>query len=73
MAVVACPSRELGEEIAAFIVAAAPVQEAVLLAYCRAHLARYKVPRSVVFVDTLPRNGFGKVLKKDLAARLKAV
>ena len=69
----ACPSREFGEEVAAFIVAAVTVEEAVLLAYCRAHLARYKVPRCVVFVDALPRNGFGKVLKKDLAARLKTV
>lgn len=73
VAVVACPSREFGEEVAAFIVAAVTVEEAVLLAYCRAHLARYKVPRCVVFVDALPRNGFGKVLKKDLAARLKTV
>jgi acyl-CoA synthetase (AMP-forming)/AMP-acid ligase II len=73
VAAVAWPSRELGEEVAAFVVAAVPVEEDVLLAYCRAQLARYKVPRAVLFVDALPRNGFGKVLKKDLAARLEAV
>ncbi|NQV22022.1 MAG: long-chain fatty acid--CoA ligase, partial [Rhodospirillales bacterium] len=73
VAAVAWPSRELGEDIAAFVVAAEPIEEAALLTYCREHLARYKVPRAVFFVDALPRNGFGKVLKKDLAARLDAV
>ncbi len=32
------------------------------------HLARYKVPREIVFLDELPRNATGKVLKQDLAA-----
>ena len=34
--------------------------------YVKKNLARYKVPREVVFVDDLPRNAAGKVLKKDL-------
>ena len=34
----------------------------------RSNLARYKVPRDVVFVDELPRNATGKVLKRELAA-----
>jgi len=73
VAAVAWPSRELGEEVAAFVVAAAPVEEGDLLTYCRENLARYKVPRGVFFVDALPRNGFGKVLKKDLSAGLEPV
>lgn len=73
VAAVAWPSRELGEEVAAFVVAAAPVEEDALLNYCRENLARYKVPRAVFFVDALPRNGFGKVLKKDLSAGLAPV
>ena len=73
VAAVAWPSRELGEEVAAFVVTAAPVEEAALLGYCRENLARYKVPRGVFFVDALPRNGFGKVLKKDLSAGLEPV
>ncbi len=36
------------------------------MAHCRANLARVKVPRSVVFVDELPRNATGKVLKREL-------
>ena len=37
--------------------------------YVKANLARYKVPRDVVFVDELPRNPSGKVLKRELAER----
>jgi fatty-acyl-CoA synthase len=39
-----------------------------LLGFCSERLARYKVPKSVVFVDVLPRNAAGKVLKQDLRA-----
>ncbi len=72
-AVVAWPSRELGEEIAAFVVAKSPESADVLLTHCGAHLARYKVPRAVFFIDALPKNGFGKVLKTELARRLEPV
>lgn len=37
-----------------------------VIAYCRAHLAGYKRPRHVVFVDALPRNASGKILKRQL-------
>jgi fatty-acyl-CoA synthase len=37
--------------------------------YVRENLATYKVPREVVFLDRLPRNPTGKVLKRELAAR----
>ncbi|MGA8328527.1 MAG: hypothetical protein WB777_04470, partial [Mycobacterium sp.] len=37
--------------------------------YVRAHLARHKIPRDVVFIDRLPRNETGKVLRKQLADR----
>ena len=33
----------------------------------KAHLARFKVPRDIVFLDELPRNATGKVLKRELA------
>ena len=36
--------------------------------HVKANLARYKVPRDVVFLDELPRNPTGKVLKRELAA-----
>lgn len=69
-AVVGWPSPEMGEEIAAFVVINGGVEEAELLAHCRTTLARYKVPRSVFFVDDLPKNSVGKVRKDMLAQRL---
>ena len=47
----------------------AALDEQQILDHCRAHLAKYKVPRSVVFCDVLPRNPSGKVLKPELKAR----
>ena len=38
-----------------------------LKAHVKANLARYKVPREIVFLDELPRNATGKVLKRELA------
>jgi acyl-CoA synthetase (AMP-forming)/AMP-acid ligase II len=38
----------------------------VLIEHCRAQLARFKVPKAVMFVDALPRNPSGKVLKREL-------
>lgn len=40
-----------------------------ILAYCRAHLAGFKVPRSVDFFDSLPKGGTGKILKRELRER----
>ncbi|HEU4729139.1 MAG TPA: hypothetical protein VFT22_14640 [Kofleriaceae bacterium] len=40
-----------------------------MVAWCRDGLADYKRPRSVVFVDELPRNPTGKVLKRELRAQ----
>ena len=42
------------------------VTEEQLIEHCRQRLAGFKRPRSVVFVDELPRNVMGKVLKRDL-------
>lgn len=45
------------------------VSEAELIAHMAAHLAKYKVPKSVVFLDELPISGAGKILKRELKAR----
>jgi fatty-acyl-CoA synthase len=67
--VVGVPDDEWGQRLRAVVVLApgASVAEAELQDYVKANLARFKVPREVVFVDELPRNATGKVLKRDLA------
>jgi acyl-CoA synthetase (AMP-forming)/AMP-acid ligase II len=72
-AVVGWPSRERGEEVAAFVVRRGDVSEGELIAHCRASLAPYKIPKGVFFVDALPRSGLGKVLKPALVERLRAL
>ncbi len=42
------------------------LDEATVIAHAREHLANFKVPRSVVFLDVLPRNPGGKVVKPQL-------
>ena len=58
----------MGEVGRAYVVprAGAAVSPDELVAWCRERLAGYKVPRTVVLVDALPRNATGKVDKKSL-------
>jgi acyl-CoA synthetase (AMP-forming)/AMP-acid ligase II len=70
VAVVAWPIGEMGEEVAGIVVTKEPVTESVLLEHCRSRLAKYKIPRRIFFMDTLPRNDGGKVSKKILAQLL---
>lgn len=67
-AVVGVPDALYGEVVAAFVQlrAGAQLSAAALIEHCRAQLAGYKKPRHVVFVDSLPRNSLGKVLKYEL-------
>ena len=60
---------EFGTRLRAFVVTSAPVDEDDLKAWVKSNLARYKVPREIVFLDELPRNSTGKVLKRELAER----
>ncbi|NSY18455.1 class I adenylate-forming enzyme family protein [Neorhizobium sp. AL 9.2.2] len=70
-AVVGWPSSRLGEEIAAFVVAPAPIDEADLRAWCAERLAPYKLPKTFLQIGDLPRNSAGKVLKVSLASKLQ--
>jgi acyl-CoA synthetase (AMP-forming)/AMP-acid ligase II len=67
-AVVGVADDEFGQRLAAFVVRRGEVTAEALRGYVKANLARYKVPRDVVFVDELPRNAAGKVLKRQLGA-----
>src|SRR5215218_2283868 len=64
VAVVGLPDQEFGERVAAVVVPGDPGLSAEKIEdFCREELASYKKPRQVVFVDALPRNALGKVLK----------
>jgi fatty-acyl-CoA synthase len=60
--------KEWGHRLRAFVVKTdgASIGEEDIKSYVKEHLARYKVPREVVFLDELPRNPTGKVLKREL-------
>ncbi|MEO8814004.1 MAG: long-chain-fatty-acid--CoA ligase FadD2 [Mycobacterium sp.] len=60
--------KEWGARLRAFVVRkpGTEVDEAAIKVYVKDHLARYKVPRDVVFLDELPRNPTGKILKREL-------
>lgn len=60
--------KEWGARLKAFVVKAegANLDEDSIKTYVKEHLARYKVPREVVFLDELPRNPTGKILKREL-------
>ena len=69
-AVIGTPSAEWGEVVTAFVVAAdptAPPGEDELAAHCEGELAAFKRPRLWRFVDGLPRNALGKVVKRELS------
>jgi acyl-CoA synthetase (AMP-forming)/AMP-acid ligase II len=69
-AVFGIPSEEWGESVHAVVVVreGAELSAAAVEAFGREHLANYKIPRSVSFLDELPKTGSGKLLKRELRA-----
>jgi fatty-acyl-CoA synthase len=65
-AVVGAPDDTWGEVGIAYVVAEPAIADEELLAFCRDRLARFKVPKHVHFVEALPRNSMGKVVKAEL-------
>ncbi len=67
--VVGIPDEKTGESVRAYIVGThTPPTEAEVFAHCRETLAAYKVPKSVRFVDELPKSPIGKILRRELRA-----
>jgi long-chain acyl-CoA synthetase len=60
-----------GEAVVAFVACEGAVDPAELDALCLAHIARFKRPREYRFVDALPKNNYGKVLKTALRTLLQ--
>jgi malonyl-CoA/methylmalonyl-CoA synthetase len=64
-AVIGLPHKDFGEGVTAVVVAAknAPASEAAIMAHLQSRLAKFKLPKRIIFVDDLPRNAMGKVQK----------
>ncbi|HET7510634.1 MAG TPA: AMP-binding protein [Solirubrobacterales bacterium] len=73
VAVIGVEDAEFGQRLKAFVVTRGSIEVSAqdLTAHVKAHLASYKAPREVEFLDELPRNATGKVLKRELHARDK--
>jgi fatty-acyl-CoA synthase len=67
-AVVGVPDEEFGQRLKAFVVVkdGSELSEQAVQEYVKKNLARFKVPREVAFLERLPRNETGKVLKREL-------
>jgi fatty-acyl-CoA synthase len=73
-AAIGVDDEEFGQRLLAFVVRVEgkDVSEEDLKGHVKQNLARYKVPREIVFLEELPRNATGKVLKRELAERQPA-
>ncbi len=73
-AVIGIPDERLGEEVKAVVSLkpGATATEEDIIAFVKERVAAYKYPRTVQFVDTLPKGATGKILKKELKAQLEA-
>jgi fatty-acyl-CoA synthase len=69
VAAIGVDDHDYGQRLRAFVVRSGEVSEDELREHVKANLARFKVPREIVFVDELPRNATGKILKRELAQR----
>ncbi|MEM1318995.1 MAG: long-chain fatty acid--CoA ligase [Bacteroidota bacterium] len=65
-AVIGVSDKKWGEVGKAFIVSKTPISEELLLEYCSYQLAKFKVPKSIHFLDALPKNDTGKISRKAL-------
>ena len=72
--VIGVPHPHHGEAVKAYVVRAPglDVDEDALIDHCTEYLARYKCPSKVIFVDRLPRNASGKLIRRELEGTVLA-
>ncbi|MFZ3578662.1 fatty acid--CoA ligase family protein [Virgibacillus sp. DJP39] len=71
-AVIGTPDANTGEAVTAFVVSKDPsLTKDTLHEFCKGHLAKYKVPKEIEFLDELPKNTTGKILRKNLRTQVK--
>jgi acyl-CoA synthetase (AMP-forming)/AMP-acid ligase II len=66
VAVVGIDDEKFGQVLQAYVVKQGSVSEKALQDYVKENLARYKVPKRIEFIDEMPRNATGKIVKRDL-------
>lgn len=64
------PDGKWGESVTAAVVAAGPVGAEELQAFCRQHIASFKKPKRIAFVEALPKNAYGKIVRREVKAQL---
>jgi long-chain acyl-CoA synthetase len=66
--VIGMPDKVYGEEIKAFVVLKRPgaITESELMSFCKEKLPSYKRPKSIVFMEALPKSAVGKILRREL-------
>ena len=73
VAVIGVPDKDWGESVKAVVstIPGTEVHEQQLIDFCKEHIASYKKPKSIDFVDDLPRNNYGKIVKRELREKYR--
>jgi len=65
--VIGIPDQKSGEKVWAYVVVSQPAPSTEdIISHCREHMAAYKIPQNIIFVDELPKSPIGKILRREL-------